>query len=69
MESNQRRYVAAKTDGAVPEVKIFETKTEREVYVKKYVAGGGLMTIYRGEIIGQLEGFDTIIWDKVKFPK
>lgn len=64
---NARKWVAAKTDGAVPEVKIFETIDAREEYIKRYVAGGGLMTIYRGEIIGQLEGFDTIIWDKVKF--
>ena len=66
MES--RKYVAAKTDGVVPEIKIFATREEREAYVKRYVACGGLMTIYRGEIIGQLEGFDTVIWDKVKFP-
>ena len=64
----QRKYVAAKTDGAMPEIRIFETLSERENYIKKYVAGGGLMTIYRGEIIGQLEGFDTVIWDKVKLP-
>lgn len=63
-----RRYLAAKTDGAVPEIRIFETAEEREAYIKKYAASGGLMTIYRGEIIGQLEGFDTVIWEKPKFP-
>lgn len=66
---NARKWVAAKTDGVVPEVKIFETIDAREKYIKKYVAGGGLMTIYRGEIIGQLEGFDTIIWENPKFPR
>ena len=66
---NARRWVAAKTDGVVPEVKVFDSIDAREECIKRYVESGGLMTIYRGEIIAMFEDFSTIVWDSVKLPK